>query len=170
MSVSVRLSIVCALTAAQVALAGAAPAAMTAAVDAFGGLEHAMEPVAEIGARVVGVRLVGGELGESGTFTPRQHLVGDQQGRQRARNALEQWRRALCAVGLLRGLDLIPPLQHVLRRLRVAVAEYMRMPADHLAVDRLNRIGHVEVPGLGRHLRKEYDLQQQVAQIGRAHV
>jgi UDP-N-acetylmuramoylalanine--D-glutamate ligase len=35
-------------------LAGAAPAAMTAAVDAFGGLEHAMELVAEVG----GVRFV----------------------------------------------------------------------------------------------------------------
>jgi len=36
------------------ALAGAAPAAMTAAVDGFHGLEHAMEPVADIG----GVRFV----------------------------------------------------------------------------------------------------------------
>ena len=36
------------------AIAGAAPAAMTLAVDAFRGLEHAMEPVAEIG----GVRFV----------------------------------------------------------------------------------------------------------------
>src|SRR2546425_6851001 len=36
------------------ALAGAAPAAMTAAVDAFGGLEHAMELVADVG----GVRFV----------------------------------------------------------------------------------------------------------------
>jgi UDP-N-acetylmuramoylalanine--D-glutamate ligase len=36
------------------AIAGAAPAAMTAAVDAFRGLEHAMEPVAE----VAGVRFV----------------------------------------------------------------------------------------------------------------
>jgi UDP-N-acetylmuramoylalanine--D-glutamate ligase len=36
------------------AIAGAAPAAMTAAVDAFAGLEHAMEPVAELG----GVRFV----------------------------------------------------------------------------------------------------------------
>ncbi len=36
------------------AIAGAAPAAMTAAVDAFHGLEHAMEPVADIG----GVRFV----------------------------------------------------------------------------------------------------------------
>jgi UDP-N-acetylmuramoylalanine--D-glutamate ligase len=36
------------------AIAGAAPAAMTAAVEAFGGLEHAMELVAEIG----GVRFV----------------------------------------------------------------------------------------------------------------
>src|SRR5205823_7394293 len=36
------------------AIAGAPPAAMTAAVDAFHGLEHAMEPVAEID----GVRFV----------------------------------------------------------------------------------------------------------------
>ena len=41
----------------------------------------------------------------------------------------------------------------------------MRMPADHFAVDGFEGVGDVEVPGLGGHLRKEDDLQQQVAEL-----
>ena len=43
----------------------------------------------------------------------------------------------------------------------------MRMPPDQLAVDSLDRIGYVKMPGFFRHLRKEDHLEQQVAEFVR---
>jgi hypothetical protein len=66
---------------------------------------------------------------------------------------------------LLLALDPLPVLLHALARLRLDVAEDVRMAADELLVDQPRRRLEASLPPLLEQQREEVDLEEQVAEL-----
>ena len=61
--------------------------------------------------------------------------------------------------------DRLPVCQHFVCAAHLCVAEDVRVAADELVHDAGDYVGQTETPFLGRDLREQRDLQQQVAQL-----
>ena len=88
------------------------------------------------------------------------HLARIEQGGERVRNVVEHARASL----LLR-LDLLPAYAHTPGRLRLGVAEDVRMAAHELLVDRLRDVLETGAAPLRQQEREEVHLEQEVAQL-----
>ncbi len=66
---------------------------------------------------------------------------------------------------LLRDLDRLPAHAHLAGRLRLGVAEHVRVAADQLARDAVGDVGPVALAGLRAEQREEGRLEEQVAEL-----
>ena len=66
---------------------------------------------------------------------------------------------------LLVALDLAPVADHVGRRLGLALAEHVRVPADQLQAAVVGHRGEVALAALLEEQRQEHDLEEHVAQL-----
>ena len=97
----------------------------------------------------------------------RAQFVGAQQRRHRARHPAQHRLLRLARVPALLRLDLFPLLLHFLRcqrRLALGV-EDVRVAANQLVDDRLDRVGDRKTPFLFADLRQEHGFEQEVAEL-----
>src|SRR6266550_2208617 len=66
---------------------------------------------------------------------------------------------------LLLALDALPVLLDAARRLRLDVAEHVRMPADELLVDQPSSLREVALALFLEQKREEVDLEEQIAEL-----
>ena len=66
---------------------------------------------------------------------------------------------------LLRKLNLVPDLEHLIGALGVRIAKHVRMTADELGVDIACHVGQRKLAGVRRNLRMQHHLHEHVAQL-----
>ena len=92
-------------------------------------------------------------------------LLRFHQRREVARHRIQAAELGLAFVFLFVRFDFVPAALHVVGSFRRAVAENVRMPADQLLRDGVERIVDAKLAFFGRHLREEDGLQHQIAEL-----